>query len=372
MWMALSFWNIRTLLFHDINLARQERIGIRFAFIFMKSVFQGVFMNSQKIVPHIGLLLAVLMASAAVAQEENAPVLPEVRVGGSAEPAGGAAEGYRVENARLGPLGERAAQEIPFSVQSISAQFIQNTAAGNSTEALKYAPMVYSNTGGGQITLYFTVRGFSVSTWTYNMALDGMRSFDIWQPMEDKERIEVMSGAASFLYGITSPGGMFHYALKRPLFGAHASVTLGHYDRQLYTHVDFGGLAGGREEAGYRVNLGYGDQGRTGVKGMTQERYALSGALAWKVNADTRIDLDFSAARREIEQPQALFVVNAASGLPKPPDTRINFGAENGNTLDVTRRIGFGLESRLGDVFTLRAQARHSGGERRYLMSRQN
>ncbi|MDR2031838.1 MAG: TonB-dependent siderophore receptor [Azoarcus sp.] len=261
---------------------------------------------------------------------------------------------------------------MPFSVQSISAQFIQNTAANNSTEALKYAPTIYNNTGGSQITPYFTVRGFTVSTWTYNMALDGMRSFDIWQPMEDKEQIDIMSGATSFLYGINSTGGVFHYALKRPLFDAHANVTLGRYDQQFYTHADFGGLIGGREEASYRINLGYGALGHTGVDNMTQARYVFSGALAWKAGANTRFDLDFSAARREVEQPQALFVASAASGIPKPPDARINFGTENGNTLDVTRRIGLGLESRLNNVFTLRAQTRHSDDERRYMMSRQN
>jgi iron complex outermembrane receptor protein len=318
------------------------------------------------------LLLAGALPLLARAQEntpENALVLPEVLVRGSEQATGEAADGYRVDVMRLGPLGEREAREIPFSLHSIPAQLMQNTAAANSTEALKYAPTVYSNTGGSQITPYFTVRGFSVSTWSHNMALDGMRSFDIWQPLEDKERIEILNGAGSFLYGVTSPGGMFQYTLKRPLFVPHASLALGQYDRQFHAHADLGGLLGAN--AAYRVNLGYGDSGRTGVRGISQERSVFSGALSWKIGADTRLDFDLSAARREIEAPQALFVASIASGIPKTPNARVNFGAKNGGTLDVTRRVGFRLAQRLGDVFLLRAQARHSDDERSYRMSRQ-
>lgn len=312
-------------------------------------------------------------AVAAVAPDATPPAerLPLLQITAGAGATGLADEGYRVSQRQLGGLGDIAAQELPFSVAALSADLIRNLQATNTTEAIKYLPNVYSNTGAGQITPYFTLRGFSASTWTHNMSVDGMRSFDIWQPLHDKERIEVFNGAGSFLYGVTSPAGTLNYVSKQPVSTPLAEFTLGSSDRQLYSQADLGGPLAGRSDLSYRLNLEYANAGETGVDDNTQQRYNLAAALAWQVNREHRLQLSASQGERDIDQPQALFVPNAATGIPKAPDSSRNWGPQEGDVLDVTRRITLASQSRLTEQLALRTQWRYSNDQRRYLMGRQ-
>lgn len=318
----------------------------------------------------LALPLACLTLSLSCNAASEEIVLGEVQVTDYSSE-GSAAQGYRLDTAQVGPLGRKPLQDTPLAIQGVSAELIRNTQASNSGEALKYLPTVYTNTGASQITPYFTLRGLSASSWTYNMAVDGMRSFDIWQPLEDKAGIEVLSGAASFLYGVTSAAGMINYSSKRPTRTPLAELTLGTYAEQFYGHLDLGGPVAGRTDLRYRLNLGLADAGEVGVDGQRQERYSLSGALDWQLSRDTLVTLDLSRARRQIDQPQVLFVPNAASGIPDAPDASRNWGPKDGDTLDLTSRVSLGLESRLNDTFTLRTKLRYTDDERRYLMGRQ-
>jgi len=314
--------------------------------------------------------LAVQSNSFAAADNNDAVELSEVQVVGQAAPEGSARVGYRVDKIYLGPLGAARLQDTPFTVNTVSADLIKNTQATNATEALKYVPTVYSNTGSSQVTPYFTMRGFSASTWTFNMAVDGMRSFDIYQPMDDKERIEVMSGATSFLYGITSVAGMINYVTKQPTTTPYHEVTVGTYGGQLYSQLDLGGPVGTSRDVTYRLNLAYADPGVTSVDHQTQERYVFSGALDWRISPDTKLALDTAWSKRQIEYASAQFVTTAAIGIPKAGDASKNWGAPYTGATDATTRVGAALESKLNDVFTLRTQVRHSDIEREYAMNR--
>lgn len=316
------------------------------------------------------LSLLAIYGSAAMAVE-NSVELPEVTVVGQAAADGSAAQGYRVERVKLGPLGDADLQDTPFTINAVPAELIRNSGATNTTEALKYVPTLYSATGASQLTPYFSMRGFSASTWTYNMALDGLRSFDIYQPLEDKERIEVLSGASGFLYGITSPAGMINYVSKRPSSKPLAELTVGTYDQQVYSQLDLGGRLAANPDLAYRLNLAYGDKGQTAVDGQSQERHLISAAIDWRIAPDTLFSLDASHAQRDLKYAQALFMTTTAIGIPKAPDTSKNWGAPYTGASDATSRIGAALEHQFNETFTLRAQARYSDIEREYFLNRQ-
>lgn len=318
------------------------------------------------------LALSLLAIHGADLRAAETPVeLPEVRVVDRAPATGSASQGYRVDRIDLGPLGQGEIQDTPFSITPVSAELIRNTQASNTTEALKYVPTVYSSTGASQITPYFSMRGFTASTWTYNMAVDGMRSFDIYQPLEDKERIDVLSGAAGFLYGITSPAGSINFISKRPTGRPLAEFTLGTYDRQTYGQLDLGGALAANPDLAYRLNIAYADRGDTGVREQSQERRVMSGAVDWRINADNKLAIEAGHSQRDLQHAQALFMTSAAIGIPKAPDATKNWGAPYTGASDATTRIGAALESRLNDVFTVRARLRHSDIAREYFLNRQ-
>lgn len=324
--------------------------------------------------PSLPVCVALGLATAhtqACAASQDAAQLPEVVVTEQAAASGSAADGYRVEQVTLGPLGNSDLRDTPLSIATVSADLIQNTQATNTGEALKYVPTVYTNTGASQITPYFTLRGFSASTWTYNMALDGLRAFDIYQPLDDKERVEVLSGATGFLYGVTSPAGIINHVLKRPTQTPLHRFTVGTDDQQVYGQLDLGGPIESLPGVTYRLNLAYADPGETGVEDQTQERYVFSGAVDWQMTPDTKLALDASRSQRELEQAQALFMTSAKIGIPDAPDASQNWGAPYTNTTDATTRLGAALEHRFNDTFSLRAKVRYTDIERDYVLNRQ-
>jgi iron complex outermembrane recepter protein len=287
-------------------------------------------------------------------------------------PEGAASEGYRVDKVSVGPLGEVSEKDAPYAISTVSSEMIENTMATNTAEAVKYLPTVQVTTGGSQITPYFAIRGFSASTWTYNIALDGMRSFDIYEPLEDKERIEQLSGTNSIFYGITNPAGIVNYVLKRPTGISLARLSVDNYDQQFYTHLELGGQvkkAFGKELE-YRLNLLYGDAGEAGVEHQTQERYLASGAMDWHTGKYTTVSLDASWSKRDLDYAQPLFMPSTASGVPAAPDTNKNWGAPYTGAWDTTTRVGLKVATRLTDVFSLRSNYRFTDIKRRYFLNR--
>jgi len=315
--------------------------------------------------------LFLLPAVALASEGEESTDLGSIQVNQGESPSGSAAAGYRSDSVQLGPLGSGSPQEIPFTIATVPGELIRNTQANNSAEALRYLPTVYVSTGASQITPYFTLRGISASTWSYNMAVDQMRSFDIYQPLEDKEGIEVLSGAAGFLYGITSPAGMIDYVSKAPSPTPLRELTLGSYDQQLHAHLDLGGPLSETGELSYRLNLAYADAGDTGVEQQGEERYLLSGALAWQIDAAHRLQWEASRSHRQLRYAQSLFMTNSSIGIPTPPSTDHNWGAPYSGADDTTTRLGVALTSELAPQTALRARYRYSDIERSYLLTRQ-
>jgi iron complex outermembrane receptor protein len=328
---------------------------------------------SSRIRRHRAIAFGLLaLAGKAACAEDGMMQLPEVTVTGTQSREGSAERGYGVDQVQVGHMGTRSLKDTPYALTVVSADLMANTQAANVTQALKYVPTVYANSGSSQVTPYFTLRGFIASqTSGWNTSVDGMRSWDIYQPVEDKDRIVVMPGATGFVNGVTSPAGMIDYVLKRPTSTALAELTVGTLDRQVYGHLDLGGPIAGRDDLAYRLNVVYGDDGDTGTEHQTQQRQSLSGALDWRLTPDTRLSLDAAYAKRHVDYAQSVFMFGyTPNDMPKAFDAAKNRGAPYDHAYDESTRIGVALESRLNDIFSLRAQVRHSDIEREYRWSR--
>src|SRR5690606_40043730 len=76
------------------------------------------------------------------------------------------------------------------------------------------------------------IRGFDAGSWGANLVLDGLRvptdgnlswnraAFNAW----NLERVEVLKGPSSVLYGQMAPGGMVNQVSKMPRLGQEQAV----------------------------------------------------------------------------------------------------------------------------------------------------
>lgn len=123
--------------------------------------------------------------------------------------------------------------KIPQSINIVTAEQIEDRGAGTLVEALNYTAGV-SNGGDDSRGDFNNIRGFESVLY-----VDGLkRNYGfVYLPRADVnalERIEVLVGPASVLYGSGSAGGLTNMRSKRPKFSsdATASLSYGTHDRK--------------------------------------------------------------------------------------------------------------------------------------------
>ena len=163
-----------------------------------------------------------------------------------------------------------AAKDVPQSLTVVNEKLIHDQGKDSFKEALKNVPGITFEAGeGGRIGDSIRLRGFSVSGDIY---LDGIR--DIAQYNRDTfnyDRIEVLRGSASMLFGRGSTGGVVNQVSKLPrLMNEHeVNVTVGD-GNYLRATGDFNFKTG--EDAALRIGAMTTDwDGRAG-KASTQRR----------------------------------------------------------------------------------------------------
>ncbi len=108
------------------------------------------------------------------------------------------------------------AMETPFTVLSVSGDIIEETGATRLSDAMRYAATVGGTDNFGNAGEFFSSRGFQLSAGK-NYFRDGLRYRKYGQvPLYDIERIEILRGPASVLYGALEPGGVVNIVTKKP------------------------------------------------------------------------------------------------------------------------------------------------------------
>ena len=168
---------------------------------------------------------------------------------------------YRVDNVETGgPLGTTPILNLPYTVNVISRQLIDDTQSRNFKEAAKYLPLVTFQEMQGPEVLRPETRGMQGSNMQ-NDRKDGM-GIAVTTPsaLEEYEQVEVINGLGGPLYGPANPSGMFNFVTKRPTDERLGEIELDYEGRSVGTiHTDLGGRFGKNHMFGYRTNLLLGD-----------------------------------------------------------------------------------------------------------------
>jgi iron complex outermembrane receptor protein len=164
---------------------------------------------------------------------------------------------YRVNTvASGGPLGTTPILDLPYSINVISRQLIDDTQSRNFKEAAKYLPLVSFQEMQGPEVLRPSTRGMQGSNMQ-NDRKDGM-GIAVTTPsaLEEYEQIEVMNGLGGPLFGPANPSGMFNFVTKRPTEERLGEIELDYEGSSVGTvHTDLGGRFGKNKMFGYRTNL---------------------------------------------------------------------------------------------------------------------
>lgn len=205
------------------------------------------------------------------------------------ERADGPVEGYKASRSASATRTDTALHETPQSVSVVPKDVLQDTGATRLQDGLDYAGGVgRANNFGGQGLTTFTVRGFTTGEF-YRNGFPINRGYPNAPDANTVERLEVIRGPASSLYGRGDPGGTFNVVSKQPL--PESKVTLGSQFDDQGMHratLDATGPLNQDGSLAYRLNL-LGEGGESFRDDVESERYNVAPVLSWQVNDSTKI-----------------------------------------------------------------------------------
>ncbi|GGC12778.1 ferric siderophore receptor [Oxalicibacterium flavum] len=226
----------------------------------------------------------------------NAVTLPTVSVTTQAETATGPLVGYVARRATAGSKTDTPIVETPQSVSVVTNDELRNRQAETLAQALNYTPGFTSQpTSFNRTADRFRIRGIDVESANSGSMRDGLRlqsnSYDGIQEPYGLERVEVLRGAASVLYGQLSPGGVVNAVSKRPVSEPirEIGLQLGSHDRRQLM-ADFSGAVPGSETLDYRLTM-LGRDSNTAGKYIPDDKLYIAPALTWRPSAATSLTL---------------------------------------------------------------------------------
>jgi iron complex outermembrane receptor protein len=297
-------------------------------------------------------------------------VLPEINVQATAWRAWQPVEGYVAPLTTTGTKTDTPLIETPQSVGVVTRDQIDDQGALNVSQALRYTAGVLPEVRPASRYDSVFVRGFGGqgTSAAYVNFLDGLRqqrgiSYAI--PTVDPwllERIEVLRGPASVLYGQTGSGGIVNLVSRRPTEEAVHEVRLEAGSHALLqTAFDFGGKLTEDGEFLYRLT-GIGRIAETQYDYNDESRIAVAPAITWRPTADTTLTV---LGNYQYEPDGGFYNFAPAVGTVLPnrfgrlPSSFFS-GDPNYNLFQRRQAsIGYQLEHRLDETWTFRQNFRY-------------
>lgn len=323
--------------------------------------------------------VAMLAASATGALGQSAPApigLDTIEV--QSERAGGPVNGYVARRSDTATKTDTPLIETPQSVSVITRDQIEDQGATTVSQALRYSASVLGETrlsSGGRYDSVF-IRGFGGggSGAGFVNYLDGLRlqrginylvpAYEAW----GLERIEVLRGPSSVIFGQVKPGGIVNLVSKRPKDEPHGEIQFraGTFSRSELA-FDIGGPVDPAKTWLYRV-VGLGRAADTQVDSTRDERIFIAPSLTYRPNAATSFTL-LTAFQRDPETGFYGFVPAVGTVLPsRAGKIRSEFFPGEPNSEGYSRNqasIGYSFEHRFNDVFSFRQNTRYTDLESR-------
>ena len=235
-------------------------------------------------------ILLVAPAAFSVAAEETLTVNADTR-----ESVTSPLQGYVAKESAAGTKTSTPLRKTPQSISVITREQMDDQAAASVADALSYSSGVLTNyRGNSNRNDEIIARGFRYAP----KFLDGLSyglsgqagaagQIDPWL----LERVEMIHGPASVLYGQVNPGGIVAMTSKRPTAQSIHKVQLSTGNQHLgEAAFDFGGKLNDDNTLFYRLN-GIASTKHEFVKDNKQQRMAIAPAMTWLPNADTSFTL---------------------------------------------------------------------------------
>ncbi|WP_321943780.1 TonB-dependent siderophore receptor [Paraburkholderia tropica] len=289
--------------------------------------------------------------------------LPAVNVDAQRESPRGPTSGIVAKRTMTGTKTDTPIVRVPQSISVVTREQMDQQGATTVDQALRYTPGVYSQDSTDFRFDQLRGRGFDYSEYLDGLALQADQYYA--NPRIDPyflERIDVMRGPSSVLYGAGSPAGIVNMVSKFATEDQVNEVQLQFGNHNRYeVAFDVGGKLDNDGTVLWRI-VGLGRDADTQVDGVKDQRIAFAPSVTIKPNADTRLTV---YAQYQRDPAGGLFDSLPVQGTATyNPNGKVSPGTYIGNPdTDYFHRtqyaFGYQFEQKINNVFTFRSSARY-------------
>jgi iron complex outermembrane receptor protein len=210
---------------------------------------------------------------------------------GRTESAFGHVDGIVATRSATGTKTDTPLIETPVAISVVTQDQIQAQGAQSIAQAIRYVPGTRAEFAGADArTDAIYLRGFLADQYLDSLRLlnFGIFAYPIIEPF-NLERVEVLHGPASILYGQSSPGGIIDMVSKRPTLEPYHEmfVSTGSYGRA-QAGVDLSGPIDKNKEFLYRFTAsGYDVDSQVDHTGY--QRISIAPSLTWRPDNNTTL-----------------------------------------------------------------------------------
>ncbi len=323
--------------------------------------------------PDEGLIFSVATAASSAQQPQTQPSQPQNQTPPS-QPSTqndqpielvvtGEQDGYGTTDASSATRTDTPIRDIPQSIQVIPRQVIEDRVITNPDDAVRtVSGVIPSNPSYEGGLSSFSIRGFDSGS---NVLRNGVREIDFGSisrnDLTNIERVEILKGPASVLYGQGSLGGAVNIVTKQPLPDPFYNLEFlaGSYD--LYRGaVDFSGPLNDSRTVLYRLNAFYQDSD-TFIDFSRNNRWLVNPVVSWQISPNTKLTIEGDVSKTVSQTSAGLPAVGTV--LPNP-NGKIPINRFIGEPTDFDTysfaRIGYDLQHQFSKDWSVRNVFRYT------------
>ncbi len=216
--------------------------------------------------------------------------------------------GYKNTTSFIGSKTATPLKDLPQSVSYVTKEVMQDQAAARVGDVVKNFSGVNQFTANNDIA----IRGFRIYAGNGTMLVNGLRAnASFWKqpPANYLERVEVIKGPVSALFGNASPGGTINRVTKKPLDQPRKSISFitGSYNT-FRALTDFTGPLNESKTLLYRMNIAY--ENSLSFRDLQFEKnIVVAPSLSFLPNDKTRLNFDlvYNKSNSRVDRGQSAF-----------------------------------------------------------------
>ena len=296
-----------------------------------------------------------------VAQEDDdgVTVLSPIAVEGQSEHAYGPVDGYKASRSATATKIDTPIIDTPASIQVVPREVIEDQGARRLADVVRNTSSVQVGGTGGNRSDIFLIRGFAANRIARDGFLSAPSFGDAGQlGLANVERVEVLKGPPSVLYGPADPGGLVNIVTKKPGTEPHYSITgrAGSFDFYR-SDIDFNQPLTEDGKLLARLNASYQNTDSFRDHFINSARIQVAPTLRWLPTSRTTVDLELEYYKQDQQFDYGVVAVDGKA-LALPRERFLGERADRAESDEL--RIQATVDHRFNDDWSLRTLARFS------------